>query len=382
MSIVTESIDLPGLAPGAVFQLTTHTFDCADSNGRSAYIQAGLHADEHPGLLAISHLLRHLAELERNGQLRGRIVVRPFANPVGMAQRLFGMPVGRFNLDNGENFNRRFPSITDDVRDAIGNGMFARNDTRAFKNLFAALLEQRGAHDPVAATKLHLLREALKHDVVLDLHCDTRAILHLYSNRAQQARATTLAAALGIETVFLEDVAGGGPIDEAYTQPWRALRDADLVDDAHLGFCASIELRGQADVDDTLAERDARGILRFLAADGLIEWNDDSGEAQAPKVTPRIYPLEGASHVPAPAAGLVTYRQRPGDAVRKGELIAEIVPLDGAFDAPRHPVYSDVDGIVVVQQQFALVRAGQRVALLAGMEPLAHRKTGQLLQDF
>jgi uncharacterized protein len=378
VSIHTESIDLPGIAPGSAHRLIAHTFDGGRTQ-RSAYIQAGLHADEHPGLLAIQHLLRRLVELERDGRVLGRIVVRPFANPVGMGQKVFGMPTGRFNLENGENFNRHFPSVADEVREALRERDFARNDTAAFKSLFASLLEDRHAYDPVAATKLHLLRETLRHDILLDLHCDTHATLHLYSNRAQTQRATRLAAAMHIETVFLEDVAGGGPLDESYAQPWRVLHEAGLVDESHQGFCASIELRGQADVNDELAARDVRGILRFLAAEGLVEWN--GREADEP-VPPRVYPLEGASHVPSPATGIVAYRKDIGDTVKRGELIAEIVPLDGALDATRVPVHSDVDGVIVVQQLFKLVRAGQRIALLAGTESLVHRKAGQLLQDF
>jgi hypothetical protein len=38
--------------------------------------------------------------------------------------------------------------------------------------------------------------------------------------------------------------------------------------------------------------------------------------------------------------------------------------------------------MIIVQQQMKLLRPGQRVALLAGREPLAHRKSGQLLNDF
>jgi len=378
VSIQTESIDLPGHAPGSTHQLIAHTFDGGKTQ-RSAYIQAGLHADEHPGLLVIQHLLHALVTLDREDRVLGRIVVRPFANPVGMGQKVFGMPAGRFNLENGENFNRHFPSISNEVRNALRERTFTRNDTAAFKALFASVLEGRTAHDPVAATKLHLLREALRHDILLDLHCDTCASLHLYSNRVQTRRATRLAAAMHIETVFLEDVAGGGPFDETYAEPWRVLHEAGLVDEDHLGFCASIELRGQADVNDELAARDARGILRFLAAEGLVDWSGEETSIPAP---PHIYPLEGASHVPSPATGIVVYHRNVGETVTQGELIAEIVPLDGKLYTARHPVHSDVDGVMIVQQQFRLVRAGQRIALLAGTEPLAHRKAGQLLHNF
>jgi predicted deacylase len=76
------------------------------------------------------------------------------------------------------------------------------------------------------------------------------------------------------------------------------------------------------------------------------------------------------------------YLKHPGDQVSRGELIAEIVALEGDPVAARVEVRSDVDGVFLVGQQFRLVRAGQRVALLAGTAMLPGRKPGKLLNDF
>jgi predicted deacylase len=183
--------------------------------------------------------------------------------------------------------------------------------------------------------------------------------------------------------VFLEDVAGGSPFDESITQCWRVLQQAGVVDYEHSAFCASVELRGQADVSDAFARADAEGILHYLAIRGLVDWSaKDNGHRQMDEHGVMTCPLEGVSHVFAPSGGLVAYKKRPGDTVKRGELIAEIVPLTGMPGAARYPVSSDVDGLMIVAQQMKLVRPGQRVALLAGRDPLAHRKTGQLLNDF
>ncbi|WP_109480450.1 succinylglutamate desuccinylase/aspartoacylase family protein [Paraburkholderia sp. C35] len=379
MTVHKETIDLPQVAPGAAHQLIRYTFDGTGATTRSAYIQAGLHADEHPGLLVVHHLLRMLSALEADGRIKGRIVLLPFANPVGMSQRIFGMPTGRFNLENGENFNRHFPSIAGAVEHALSDARFERNDVTQFKALFARLLAAQSPRDPVRANKLHLLREALQHDILLDLHCDTRGILHLYSTRAQEMRALRLAKAMRIEAVFLEERAGGGPFDEAYMEPWNVLASAGLVDSAQSGFAASVELRGQADVSDELAIADAQGILRFLAAESIIDYDEHDAERTA---EPRVYPLEGLSHVGAPSTGIVVYAKQPGDTVARGDLIAEIVRIDAPPDAPRERVLSDVDGIFVVAQHFRLVKAGQRIALLAGATPLPGRTAGNLLNDF
>jgi predicted deacylase len=399
MTLSTEHSELPALSPGASHRLLKHTFEGAASGGPegsfgsagahlSAYIQAGLHADELPGLLVIQHLLEALVKLDNAGRIRGRIVVRPFANPVGLGQRVFGAHAGRFNFDNGENFNRRFPDLASRVETALATRDIGHNDVKSTKALFAEVAAELAPLDPVAAMKAALLTEALQHDIVLDLHCDTDGILHLYSNRSQRVQAVALARCMQIKAVFLEDRAGGTPFDEAIAQCWSVLQQAGVIDDEHAAFCTSIELRGQADVSDDFARADARGILQYLALRGLIELdpdldtnNDDHAHPLAEHEV-MVCPLEGVSHVPAPVGGLVSYKKRPGDTVKTGELIAEIIPLLGAIGAARHPVVSDVDGLLIVQQYMKLVRPGQRVALLAGKEPLPHRKTGQLLNDF
>jgi predicted deacylase len=392
MTLSTEHCELPALSPGASHRLFKHTFEGAASGGSvasvgshlSAYIQAGLHADELPGLLVIQHLLDALVQLDNAGRIRGRIVVRPFANPIGLGQRVFGAHAGRFNLDNGENFNRRFPDLTSRVETALATRDIGHNDVKGAKALFADVAAELTPLDTVAAMKAALLIEALQHDIVLDLHCDTDGILHLYSSRSQRAQAVALARCMQIKAVFLEDRAGGTPFDEAIAQCWSVLQQAGVVDDEHAAFCTSIELRGQADVSDDFAHADAQGILQYLALRGLVDLDTNNDDHAHPLAEHEVMvcPLEGVSHVPAPVGGLVSYKKRPGDTVKTGELIAEIIPLHGVIGAARHPVVSDVDGLLIVQQYMKLVRPGQRVALLAGEKPLPHRKTGQLLNDF
>ncbi|MFV3325957.1 succinylglutamate desuccinylase/aspartoacylase family protein [Pseudomonas sp. NY15372] len=372
MSIQTRFTDLPPLGPGNTVRLLTHEFTGQES-ARSAYIQAGLHADEHPGLLTLWHLQEMLVDLHQEGRVLGKIVICPFANPVGMTQNVLGFWTGRFNLANGENFNRNFPDLIPMLEaQRIDNG------TVLPEQKLQAAIAALSTTDTVSALRKALLSEALQHDVVLDLHCDTAGVLHLYANEAQRDRATRLAACMNIDVVFLEHCAGGQPFDESCNRPWNWLIDQGLSAREQRPFAASIELRGQADVDDELAKQDAKGILNFLASEGLLRLDD---QPQA-KGSPQIYPLEGASHLPSPGHGLLAWKKRPGDRITKGELIAELVPIDAPVGTPRTPIHSDVDGVLVVQPLFKLVRAGQRVALLAGIEPLSNRRAGQLLNHF
>lgn len=376
----TVETTLPSQTPGVMHKLCKHTFS-GGWGQRSAYIQAGLHADEHPGILVIQHLLVHLQKLEQQGRIDGRIVVRPFANPVGMSQQVFGQLPGRFDLANGENFNRNFPNIATKLDTLLTTTRPAHNDTCAMKALMLFALGDSMPAETVAANKYLLLQEALQHDLFIDLHCDTSSILHIYANLNQQERATRLATSMGVTAVFLEEEAGGFPLDEAYGKAWKALYTKELVDAEHLGFSATVELRGQADVEDDIAEQDALGLLRFLCAEGLIRLDDDiKHPIGLEQVT--IYPLEGVAHLEATGTGIIAWKKALGSAIQRGDIIAEILPLDMQLGTPRIPVLSPVDGVLVARHHIRLARSGQRIGMAAGTEPLPGRITGQLMHAF
>ena len=55
----------------------------ASGSGPKVYIQASLHAEELPGMLAAYHLRPLLEAAETLGQVQGEVVLVPMANPVG-----------------------------------------------------------------------------------------------------------------------------------------------------------------------------------------------------------------------------------------------------------------------------------------------------------
>ncbi|MCX7279652.1 MAG: succinylglutamate desuccinylase/aspartoacylase family protein, partial [Burkholderiales bacterium] len=256
---------------------------------------------------------------------------------------------------------------------------FIKNDTEAFKKAFQRQMSPRPL-DPVAATKWTLLQEAFQHDIVLDLHCDTSGVVHIYAPRGQQERAVQLARSVGARALVLESDVGGKPFDESYLLPWNALRAAGLVDEDRQGFSCTIELRGQSDVDDAIAYNDALGIIDFLTSEGLLTRDTSATPMDHREVD--CFPTEGLLHLPSPATGLVVYHKQPGEAVATGELLAEIVLLDAEVGSARVPVRSEIDAVFLVQQSARLVRAGQRIALLAGQKPLPNRTKGALLMHF
>jgi uncharacterized protein len=167
--------------------------------------------------------------------------------------------------------------------------------------------------------------------------------------------------------------AGGGAFDQTHSSAWSALQQGGVFTEDESGFAATLELRGQADVSDGLATADAENIIRFFEREGIVM---TGATAHPSGAKASVFPLEGASHVPSPCAGMIVYRKAPGDVVTHGEVFAEIVKLDGKDFNERVPVHSTVDGVMIVRQWQCLVRPGQRAALLAGPTPLASRKVG------
>ncbi len=380
---MTHTIDtalLPAMSPGTTYQLTIHRFGAHGARPK-AYFQAALHADETPGLLVGHHLLRALIEADKADGIKGEIIVSPVANPIGLSQNLEGYHVGRLNLDGGGNFNRGFPDLAPLVEDKVAELLGSDADAnvvviREALRKAVSELEETTAHQALRKT---LLSEAIDADIVLDLHCDLEALMHIYLGTPLWPEAADLCADTGMRAVLLADDSGGGPFDEACGNPWWRL--ADRFPDVPVPpacLAGTVEYRGQAEVGDGLAQADAEALMRFLTRRGLIE-----GDVPAvPEALCDGTPLEATEIVYAPAAGVVAYAVELGDVVAKGDLIAEIVDpsADDPYDA-RTPVHAGTDGLILSRQVDKLVRPGQGICKVVGTEPLESRQAGALMED-
>jgi predicted deacylase len=96
----TEQIALASPAPGVALALTVHRFGTPGARPR-VYIQASLHADELPGMIAAHHLRERLTRLEAEGRIAGEIVLVPSANPIGLSQTPISCPRSRKRCATG-----------------------------------------------------------------------------------------------------------------------------------------------------------------------------------------------------------------------------------------------------------------------------------------
>ena len=87
-----ETVELAGSTPGIRHTLKVLRYGRAGA-GPKAMIQAALHADEIPAMLVAACLREQLAPFDKAGAVLGEIILVPYANPMGLAQQVLGMPL-------------------------------------------------------------------------------------------------------------------------------------------------------------------------------------------------------------------------------------------------------------------------------------------------
>lgn len=357
-------------------KITSFHFGSTNSS-RKVYIQAALHADEIPGMLVAWQLKQQLQRLEAEGHLQAEVVLVPQANPLGHAQTLLGQQLGRFSLASGENFNRSYSRLAArayaQVKSALGS--CEAENTRLIRK---ALLQAIAAEVPqteLQSLRWHLMRLAVDADVVLDLHCDYSAVLHVYTAERLWAQCAPLASLLGSQVNFVSDAAGGDPFDEACCKPWWEIRDMAASDGLDVPIAlaclgVTIELRGQQDVSASLARQDADAILDFLRLRGYL--TDRPVEVSAAELaTPT--PLAGSENIIAPHPGIVHFLTTPGSRLQPGEPLAEIIdPVSNRVSV----LSSRYGGVVYTLENRHYATTGMWVAKVATGQAF---KTGNLL---
>lgn len=335
-----------------------------------AYLQAGLHADELPGMLALRELTACLAGEE----IVGEVVVVPACNPVGLSQHPHGLLTGRYEATGGENFNRGWPDPADAVAARVAGRL--GGDAAANVALIRAALAEEVALLP-EATEMEGLRKALyglAHgaDYVLDLHADNEAVVHLYIGDPLWPEAADLAAEIGAQAVLLAEVSGGHPFDEAVSGPWWALARAfPQAAIPPAAFACTVELRCNNTVEEDIARADAAALLRFLRRRGVVA----GPVGPLPPLPAQATPLDGMQQLKAPVAGLVVYHAGLGEQVAAGALVAEILdPLGG-----RAAVRAETSGVLFARHEQRWAWEGRVIGKIAGPVPLADRVGTTLL---
>lgn len=278
----------------------------AGRQGPTVAVCGAVHGDELVGTAACLALDALLP-----GRLvAGKVVLVPTVNVTGQQQGLRCVP------EDGEDLNRHFPKVN------------------------AVPSPHPGASERLATATWALLCEHAP-DVVLDLHADaSRAVPYVVLDRALrqpasergalEERCLALARATGLHVVHDYP-------DARYARAGleRSLAGAAL----NVYGCASmtLEVGPRRVVDAASVQITTDAVLRVLASLGMV--------VHAPVAT-QVAPTGRFRREVGPRAGvegLLVHRAGPGEVLRAGDLVAEVIPSVGQT----RPVRAAADGFVL-----------------------------------
>jgi predicted deacylase len=376
-------IDLPSMTPGTSRRIAVHRFGKRGARPK-AYLQAAIHANELPGAMALHYLMPMLAQADKEGRIEGEVIVVPTVNPIGLAQLAGNNHLGRYDFLGRDNFNRNWLELSGGVAARVGDKLGADADKNIALIRQAALeeLEAMRPLNELQTLRVEIMKLSVDADIVLDLHCDQDAALHLFvSKRDWPGPAQLLAADLGADATLYND-----PFPQAMTFSgangalWARLAErfaqAAIPQACH---STTVEYRGQHDVSHPLGESDAKNLYRHLVRRGVI-----AGKAgKLPALKNEATPIGGLDVGYAPVAGMLVYHFPKGTWVKKGQAICDVIdPSDHRGAKARTPVLSRTDGFFYSGKQSGkLVWPGAVVFAVAGSKLLAHRKGRDGLDD-
>jgi uncharacterized protein len=370
MSHFKSRIVLPSMTPGSGGRsIAYHRFGRSGARPK-AYLQAAIHANEFPGAMALHHLMPMLAAADRRGRIRGEIVVVPTVNPIGLAQLVGNHHLGRYDFLGRDNFNRNWLDLSGPVAERLDG----KPDVASIRSAIRAALAAMKPVNELQVLRVEILKLAADADIVLDLHCDAEAALHLFiSRRDWPGPAQALAADLGVAATLYND-----PYPQSLTFSgvnsalWARL--AERFPQARIPqacLSATVEYRGQHDVNHELGAADARNLFRYLVRQRII-----AGRAgPLPRLKAQATPIGGMDVGYAPRTGMVVYHVPKGARVREGTPVCEVIdPSDARGPKARTQVLARTDGILFSRKlDGRLAWPGAVLYRIAGAKPLAHR---------
>jgi len=380
MTLRIETHRLQASTPGTFRDVKSRHYGKAGARPK-AYIQAALHSDETPALLTAHHLAQLLDEAAGRGEITGEIVLVPFANPIGLSQFVWGRHLGRDEISGGGNFNRNWPDLMKLLGDRL-NGKLSESPERNVTAIRAALIEALEAESPkneLHSLRLILARLAADADLVFDLHSDDEALMHLFLIPEHWPEAQDIAAELGCRSILLSEDLTDGCFDETFSTPWVHLAEKYPNHPIPAACLAgTVELRGQSDVDDSLASADAAALFRILQRRGMIAGDPSA----APEPLCDATRLDACEVLRAPVSGVVAYAAALGAQVRRGDIVAWIVDPTAENPAQaRQAVHAGTDGLVLSRRDRRYVLPGMTLAKIVGTEVLASRLGESLLEN-
>jgi predicted deacylase len=236
----------------------------SNGNGPSVYIQGGTHGGEVT--FPIFSLLDDF--FKKNNDWQGTVTMIPLAHPVSWTQRLYYNTLGKFNFSDGKDWNRSFPGNPE------------------------GSLSERISH--------LLFNEAIKHNLVIDLHTSRKSNPFLIISREDLL---PLCLASGIQPTYVAPkFSSGHPLPDAI--------------DIAGGRGLTIECGSHDTINPKHTDQCFSAIVSILQTEGILPQNNTQ-----PVLSEDAYYYTDYVTYHAPISGFVEYTHPLESVVKQGDVL-------------------------------------------------------------
>jgi predicted deacylase len=373
--MIRKDLHTRELASGA--QLSIPVFHLPGSNKQapSVYIQSTIHGSEVQGYLVALQLIEHFAKHTPKGD----VTIVPLSNPYGLNFKLGEYTFGRFDPVTGDNWNRNYIDFSSLVKDFLEEhrGKEFNELIPLFRQAIKEQLEQKLYNHTSYHKKLALQLQslALSADIVLDLHCDTISVPHLYST------SYALDSAHNLNIPFIIEIPDSfaGALDEATFCPWVTLTEQyNTINSSQLRppvEAFTIELGNQEHINTEAAHNQTAGILNYLSIKGAIESINLKLQSQLI----HSCKLKDFITIHAPRGGLVIKNATLGQTYQAGEPLVSLSnpalwnkldAVETLISQSAQKLHSDRDSIPITKSASPIAHEG-----MALMKIMTHYTT-------
>ncbi len=366
--MIRQDIPTRQLASGSELSIPVFHFQGTIKDSKTAYIQSGIHGSEIQGYWLCMLLIDYFSK----NPPQGDITIVPIANPCGLNNKMGEYTLGRFDPVTGDNWNRNYVDLTTIVESFLQ----AHKDLSfvelipLFKKRLKSELQHKLEANNLYAKKLALQLQNLASgaDLVLDLHCDTISLPHVY------CPSYAMPSMLDLDIEFVVEIPHkfSGALDESIFMPWIRLAEMYKENITPPVEAYTIELGNQEKIDLSTGKRQLHNILNLLGAKNIISKHNT--KAHPEKIL--TCKLEDFKTIAAAIGGIIINCTSLGNKIKKGEHLYSIsnlqdpnkhllndttIQVSAPFDLititqPASPIIHEGIGLMKVMTNYTLLK--------------------------
>lgn len=317
-------------ADGSEITIDVFHFSGTNKDSPSVYIQSGIHGSEIQGYLVCLNLIDFF---RRNPPL-GNVTIVPLSNPYALNCKIGEYTFGRFDPVTGDNWNRNyidFSYLINKFTSKLDNISIKILKEELKKEIQSEISKRLKDNNLSYSNKicLQIQKLASAADIVIDLHCDTKSIPHVYCSQhlIPSVRFLGIPHVVEIPPIF------NGALDEAIFCPWvKLIKLYNSLNNKKLNLPVesfTIELGNQEKVDKIEASHHMKNILNYLGVKNII--------SKAPEsiLLNKLFlcKLEDFRTIYSPCGGIIIQKAKLGIPLKTRDNVLSISVPQKAKDA-------------------------------------------------